>query len=43
VSNYSNTVKHWIENSDYNISEEKKKAFVVIIDIVSSLYASINI
>ena len=26
VSNYSNTVKHWIENSDYNISEEKKKA-----------------
>ena len=26
VSNYSNTVKHWIDNSDYNISEEKKKA-----------------
>ena len=26
MSNYSNTVKHWIENSDYNISEEKKKA-----------------
>lgn len=26
VDNYSNTVKHWINNNDYNISEEKKKA-----------------
>lgn len=26
VDNYSNTAKHWIENNDYNISEEKKKA-----------------
>lgn len=26
VDNYSNTVKHWIENNDYNISEEKKMA-----------------
>lgn len=26
VNNYSNTVKHWIENSDYNISKEKKEA-----------------
>lgn len=26
VDNYSNTVNHWIENNDYNISEEKKNA-----------------
>ena len=26
VDNYSNTVKHWIENNEYDISEEKKRA-----------------
>lgn len=32
VNNYSNTVRHWIENNDYNISEEKKKALESMFD-----------
>ena len=32
VNNYSNTVKHWIENNDYAISEEKKKALETMFD-----------
>jgi len=29
IDNYSNTVKHWIENQDYsNVSDEKKTALV---------------
>ena len=30
VDNYSNTVRHWIENSDYTISEEKKEALKTV-------------
>lgn len=32
VDNYSNTATHWIENNDYNISEEKKKALGTMFD-----------
>lgn len=32
VDNYSNTATHWIENNDYNISEEKKNALVTMFD-----------
>ena len=32
VDNYSNTVRRWIENSDYAISEEKKKALETMFD-----------
>lgn len=33
IDNYSNTVKHWIENQDYsNISDEKKTALVNMFD-----------
>ena len=32
VDNYSNTVRHWIENSDYTISEEKKEALKTMFD-----------
>lgn len=30
VENYSNSVKHWIANNDYNISDEKKKALEIM-------------
>ena len=30
VENYTNSVKHWIGNNDYNISEEKKKALEIM-------------
>lgn len=30
VDNYTNSVKHWIDNNDYNISEEKKKALEIM-------------
>ena len=33
IDNYSNTVKHWIENQDYsNVSDEKKTALVNMFD-----------
>lgn len=33
IENYSNTVKHWIENNDYsNVSDEKKTALVNMFD-----------
>ncbi|MDD6482530.1 MAG: AAA family ATPase [Lachnospiraceae bacterium] len=32
VDNYSNTAKHWIENTEYKISEEKKKALEKMFD-----------
>lgn len=32
VDNYSNTARHWIENNDYNISEEKKKSLETMFD-----------
>lgn len=44
VSNYSNTVKHWIENSDYNISEEKKKHWrqCLLIACIGNIWGSRN-
>ena len=33
IENYSNTVKHWVENQDYsNISDEKKTALINMFD-----------
>ena len=32
IDNYSNTARHWIENNDYKISEEKKKALETMFD-----------
>ena len=32
VENYSNAARNWIENNDYNISEEKKKALETMFD-----------
>lgn len=42
VDNYSNTAKHWIENNDYNISDEKKNALKTMFETshVSVIYGA---